>query len=60
MAELEVDKEDVHDRSKCECYEEEVQSYRKTDYKAIIYMLCVLMVEGMYVVVYVMLSLMSV
>ena len=33
MAELEIDKEDVHDRSKwrkdCECYEEEVQPYRK-------------------------------
>ena len=30
MAELEIDKE-------CECYEEEVQPYRKTDYKPIIY-----------------------
>ena len=40
MAELEIDKEDVHDRSKwrrnvnvmekeCECYEEEVQPYRE-------------------------------
>ena len=37
MAELEIDKEDVHDRSKCECYEEEVQPYRKTDYKPLIY-----------------------
>ena len=40
MAELEIDKEDVHDRSMekdCECYKEEVQPYRKTDYKPIIY-----------------------
>ena len=32
MAELEIDKEDVHVH-----YEEEVQPYRKTDYKQIIY-----------------------
>ena len=42
MAELEIDKEDVNDRSKgekeCECFEEEVQPYRKTDYKPILYM----------------------
>ena len=39
MAELEIDKEDVHDRKKeCDCYEEKVQPYRKTDYKPIIYM----------------------
>ena len=41
MAELEIDKEDVHDRKKwrmnVECYEEEVQPYRKTDFKPIIY-----------------------
>ena len=24
----------------CECYEEEVQPYRKTDYKPIIYIFC--------------------
>ena len=36
MAELEID-EDVHDRKKKECYEEEVQPYRQTDYKPIIY-----------------------
>ena len=35
MAELEIDKEDVHDRS--ECYKEEVQPYRKTDYNPIIH-----------------------
>ena len=34
MAELEIDKEDVHDRKKC--YEEEVQPYRKMDHKLII------------------------
>ena len=40
MAELEINKEDVHDRKKWrECYEEEVQPYRKTDYKPIIYRL---------------------
>ena len=43
MAELEIDKEDVHDRSKWRSnvivYEEEVQPYRKTDYKPIIYKL---------------------
>ena len=37
MAKLKIDKEDVHTRSKCECYEEEVQPYLKTDYKPIIY-----------------------
>ena len=40
MAELEIDKEDVHDRSKWRRnvnVEEEVQPYRKTDYKPIIY-----------------------
>ena len=33
MAELEIDKEDVHDRKKMEreCYEEEVHPYRKMD-----------------------------
>ena len=40
MAVLEIDREDVHDRrdmeKECECYEEEVQPYRKTDYKPII------------------------
>ena len=38
MAELEIDKEDVHGKEEMEkeCYEEEVQSYRKTDYKPII------------------------
>ena len=39
MAELEINKEDVHDRKKeieKECYEEEVQLFRKTDYKPII------------------------
>ena len=38
MAELEIDKENVHDRKKMEkeCYKEEVQPYRKTDYKPII------------------------
>ena len=37
MAELEIDKEDVHDKKmERECYEEEVQPYRKTDYKPII------------------------
>ena len=36
MAELEIDKEDVHDIKKWrECYEEEVQPYRKMDYKPI-------------------------
>ena len=36
-AELEIDKEDVHDRKKRrECYEEEVQPHRKMDYKPII------------------------
>ena len=41
MAELEIDKEDVHDRSKWRrnVNEEEVQPYRKTDYKPIIYIL---------------------
>ena len=29
MAELEIDKEDIHDRKKC--YEQEVKLYRKTD-----------------------------
>ena len=33
MAELEIDKEDVHDRRKC-C-EDEVQPYRKTDYNVL-------------------------
>ena len=38
MAELEIDKEDVHDKNEMEkeCYEEKVQPYRKTDYKPII------------------------
>ena len=38
MAELEIDKKDVHDIKKMvkECYEEEVQPYRKMDYKPII------------------------
>ena len=36
MSKLEIDKEDVHDRKK-ECCEEEVQPYRKTDNKPIIY-----------------------
>ena len=43
MAELEIDREDVHDRKKWrkKCYEEEVQPYRKTDYnyKPIIYII---------------------
>ena len=34
IAELEIDKDDVHDRKKC--HEEEVQPYRKTDYNPII------------------------
>ena len=43
MAKLEIDKEDVHDidrskwRKECEFYKEEVQPYRKMDYKPIIY-----------------------
>ena len=45
MAELEIDKEDVHDKKEmekeCECYEEEVQPYRKTDYKRMIYIFSV-------------------
>ena len=56
----------------CECYEEEVQPYRKTDYKPIIYMslvlpMCiliscssVLMALGMFMFVKVMSSLISV
>ena len=47
MAELEINKEDVHDNKRTiiqnlnlilekECYEEEVQPYRKTNYKAIL------------------------
>ena len=42
MAEIEIDKEDIHDRKKWrenDCYEEEVQPYRKMDYKPIIYIL---------------------
>ena len=41
MAELEIDKEGVHDRKKMEeeCYEDEVKPYRKTDYTPIIYKL---------------------
>ena len=38
MAEIEIDRGDVHDRNKC--YAEEVQPYRKIDYKPIIY-ICV-------------------
>ena len=58
MAELEIDKDDVHDRKKC--YKEEVQPYWKTDYKLIIIIMFVLMVEGMSVVMNVILYLMSV
>ena len=36
IAELEIDKEDVHNRKKWR-RNEEVQPYRKTDYKPIIY-----------------------
>ena len=39
MAELEIDREDIHDRKKImetECYEEEVQPYWNTDYKSTI------------------------
>ena len=38
MEELEIDRKYVYDIKKMEteCYEEEVQSYRKTDYKPII------------------------
>ena len=43
MAEHDIDKEDVHDRSKwrrhVNVYEEEVQPYRITDYKPIIYII---------------------
>ena len=46
MAELEIDKENVHDRKKeKECYEEKVQPYRKTGYKPIIYLQVVQTVE---------------
>ena len=41
------------------CYVGEVQPYRKTDYKPMMMMLCVLIVEGIYVAVNVMLPLMS-
>ena len=34
MAELEIDREDIHDRNKF--YEEKVQPHRETDYKPII------------------------
>ena len=40
MAELEIDREDVNDREERMekvCYEAEVLSYQKTDYKPIIY-----------------------
>ena len=37
MAELEIDKEDVHNIK--ECYKEKVQPYWKTDYKLIIYIM---------------------
>ena len=37
MAKLEIDKEDVHDRSKWRRNVKEVQPYRKTGYKPIIY-----------------------
>ena len=36
MTELENDREDVQEEMEKECYEEEVQPYRKTDYKATI------------------------
>ena len=40
MAELEIDKEDVHAQKEMEneYYEEEVQPYRKTDYNPLIIM----------------------
>ena len=44
MAELEIDKEDVHDRSKWRRnvnVTKRSSSHRKTDYKPIIYMYCI-------------------
>ena len=36
----------------CECYEEEVQPYRKTDYKPIIYIVTILLYAVQYTTLY--------
>ena len=49
MAELEIDKEDDHDRKKWRSsYEDKVQLYQKTDYKPIIYILRYIVFSGIH------------